>query len=244
MAEFGVLDLTLGPIEADLALDEALLIEAEESDGPPLLRTWESPGPAVVLGASGRIAEDVRLVACRLDGVPIARRSSGGGAVVVGPGALCVSVILPRDFAPGLESVDLAQSFVLERIAASLRSRGPEARVLGSGDLTLGGRKFAGSAQRRLKRYFLIHASVLYDFPLDLIARYLAEPRRRPSYREGRTHAEFLVNVPLPRGDLVGAVRRAWLGVEGPPPTLNVPHDRVRALLAEKFADRAWIERL
>jgi lipoate-protein ligase A len=240
---FHLLDRTLGPIADDLALDEALLVEAEESGGPPVLRLWEAPAPAVVLGASGRIGEEVRVAACRADGVPITRRSSGGGTVVIGPGALNLTVVLPRDFAEGLDAVDRAQAFVLGRVAEALKARGLGVEVRGSGDLTLGGRKFAGSAQRRLKRYFLVHASVLYAFPLDRIERYLAEPRRQPAYRQGRPHAEFVTNLGLGREALAGSIRSAWLGEEGAAPPAALPEARVRELVASKFADPAWVER-
>ncbi|HEX8202655.1 MAG TPA: lipoate--protein ligase family protein, partial [Isosphaeraceae bacterium] len=149
------LDRTLPGVEANLALDEALLVAAEEQGAGSVVRLWELPGLAVVLGASCRRAEAVRLELCRAEGVPVARRSSGGGTVLLGPGALNVAVVLPRDAAPGLGAVDVAQHFVLERIAAAVRALGPSVEVLGSGDLTLRRRKVAGSAQRRLRRHFL-----------------------------------------------------------------------------------------
>ena len=71
--------------------------------------------------------------------------------------------------------------------------------MLGSGDLTLGRRKFSGSAQRRLREHILVHASLLYDFALDRIGRYTLMPPRRPDYRGGRSHEEFVTNLPLPR---------------------------------------------
>ena len=113
--------------------------------------------------------------------------------------------------APGLGAVDVAQRFVLERIAAAVRALGPPVEVLGSGDLTLARRKVAGSAQRRLRHHFLVHATILYRFPLERIARYLGPPRREPSYRQGRPHEEFVANLDLPRAALVGAIRSAWL---------------------------------
>jgi len=96
-----LLDLTLETVEANLALDEALLIEADEGRAGAVLRFWDFPRFAVVLGASRRLAGDVRVDACQQDGVPIVRRSSGGGTVVIGPGALNVTVILPNSAAPG-----------------------------------------------------------------------------------------------------------------------------------------------
>lgn len=238
------LDLTLPTIEENLALDEALLQEVEEGRLAPLLRTWEFPRPAVVLGASGRIGEDVIAESCARDGVPIARRSSGGGTVVVGPGALNFTVVLARDFAAGLEAVDVAQHYVLERVASQIRGEGPAVEVLGSGDLALSGRKVAGSAQRRLKRHFLVHASILYDFPLEFLSRYTRVPTRQPSYRRDRTHEDFVANLGLPRATLLQVLRSAWdacnMGIE----LALVPEGRVREAVAEKFGRSDWTYRL
>ena len=153
-----------------------MLIEADEGAAPPLVRFWEPREYAVVLGASRRIRDEVRIEACRNDGVPILRRSSGGGTVVIGPGTLNVAVVLPQTAAPGLSAVVAAQGYVVERIAESIRRAGRPVGVLGHGDLVLGDRKCGGSAQRRLKRWFLVHCSILYRFPIDRIDRYLAIP--------------------------------------------------------------------
>ena len=141
-----------------------------------------------MLGASGRIGEDVDLDACRADGVPIARRSSGGGTVLIGPGALNFTVVLPVDADDRLRAVDTAQLYVLERSAEALRGSGPDVRVLGSGDLTLDGRKFSGSAQRRLKRWVMVHATILYGLdPRRLPATCIRRSASRRTVKGGRT---------------------------------------------------------
>ena len=88
------LDLTLSRLADNLALDEALLLEAEAGRGGEVLRVWEWPQPAVILGSGSRLAEDVDETACHTDGVPILRRSSGGGTVLLGTGCLCYSLVL------------------------------------------------------------------------------------------------------------------------------------------------------
>lgn len=238
------LDATRPEVAANLALDEALLVDAEERGGPAVLRVWESARYAVVLGASCRMAEDVLVDACAADGVAIVRRSSGGGTVVIGPGALNFSVILPIEAHAELKAVDAAQRFVLGRVAESIRAVGPPVEMLGSGDLTLGLRKFSGSAQRRLRRHVLVHASLLYDFEVDRIGRYTRMPPRSPAYRGGRPHGDFVANLPLPRADLLEAIRRAWLpgGPAGDP--VAIPEDLLRALFEAKFSDNGWIGRL
>ena len=139
-------DVTLPGVAENLALDEAMLIEADEGRGPPLVRFWKPADYAVVLGASRRLREEVHVNACRDDGVPIFRRSSGGGTVLIGPGTLNVTVILPETAGPGLSAVDAAQRHVLDRLARSIRQAVPPVEVRAHGDLVLGDRKCGGSA--------------------------------------------------------------------------------------------------
>jgi lipoate-protein ligase A len=208
-----------------------------------LLRFWEAPGFAIVLGASRRLAEDVHVDFCRDDGVPILRRSSGGGTVVVGPGALNVSLILPESEAPGLAAVDVAQRYVLDRIAKSIRRAGPAVSVAGRGDLALGDRKCGGSAQRRLKHWFMVHCSILYDFPIERIVRYLKVPARQPEYRQGRAHQDFLSNLGLPRQALIDAIRLDGVAAGFADSAPELPLGVVQSLVSEKFGNPAWTER-
>ena len=236
-------DLTMPRVAEDLALDEAMLVLADEGGSPPLVRFWEARDYAVVLGASRRLRDDVLVDACRADGVPVLRRSSGGGSVVVGPGALNVTVILPEAAALGLAAVDVAQRYVLERIAESIRRAGRPVAVMGHGDLTLGDRKCGGSAQRRLKHWFLVHCSILYQFAIERIIRYLAIPARQPAYRQARGHQHFLTNLELPRPVLVDALRPESSPGSDTSPDLAGALGLLPALIAEKYANPAWIER-
>jgi lipoate---protein ligase len=235
--------VTLPSAAENLALEEALLIEADLGRRHMLLRFWEPPDEAVVLGASRSMRQDVHVEACRADGVPIVRRSSGGGTVVIGPGVLNVALILPQTAAPGLAAVDVAQRYVLERLAAALRQLGVAAGLAGTGDLVVAGRKFGGSAQRRLKHWFLVHCSLLNQFPIERITRYLPIPGRQPAYRAGRPHAEFLSNLGLPRKILVDAISSAWSAgrpLSGPQ---ALPLREVQTLVSDKFGNPLWIER-
>ncbi|WP_240907075.1 lipoate--protein ligase family protein [Paludisphaera rhizosphaerae] len=236
--------LTLPTVHENLAFDEAMLVDADENDRGPLLRFWEQTDYAVVLGSSRRLHKEVDVDACREDGVTIARRTSGGGTVVIGPGALNVTVVLPMDYAPEMVTVDGTQTYILGRIAEAIRARGPAVEVKGSGDLTIAGRKFSGSAQRRLRRRALVHATILHEFSISRISRYLRIPERQPGYRESRTHEDFLMNVPLGRRILIESIRSAW-----PHPALlttasDVPQVLLETLCVGKFSDRSWIERL
>src|SRR5947209_3435246 len=96
------IDHTAPALDANLALDEALLLAAEAGAADEVLRFWEWPGAAVVLGAGGSVGVDVNEEACRAAGVPIHRRASGGGTVLLGRGCLLFSLVLSFDRAAEL----------------------------------------------------------------------------------------------------------------------------------------------
>src|SRR5580700_11377586 len=100
--EIGRLDQTLPTLAENLALDEALLLDAE-SGGPEVLRFWEWPDPAAVLGAGCSLRADIDLDACERDEVPIVRRASGGGAVLLGDGCLIFTLVLRFGRDPSLK---------------------------------------------------------------------------------------------------------------------------------------------
>src|SRR3954470_14696520 len=100
----------------NLACDEALLEIGEHSDSPGFLRFWESPSYFVVLGFSRRLAREVYKENCADLQIPIARRISGGGTVLQGPGCLNYSLVLPITIAAELETITGANRLIMERI--------------------------------------------------------------------------------------------------------------------------------
>jgi lipoate-protein ligase A len=210
------LSLTLETPAENIAHDETLLAQAEAGELPgEVLRLWESPQPVVILGRSSP-ASEVRADACRDDGVAVWRRASGGAAVVAGPGCLMYAVILDRRTRPELSGIDKAHNFVLRRLIAALGPLALGVACDGTSDLVfvnLDGRppkKFSGNALRMKREHLLYHGTILYDFPLETMGRWLAQPARQPKYREGRDHSAFLKNFPASRADIEAALVDAW----------------------------------
>lgn len=234
------LDRTLPTLAANLALDEALLLAAEENGAGEVLRVWHWPSPAVVLGAGGVVADDVHTAACEADNVTLARRSSGGGTVLLGPGCLLFTLVLELRRAPQLEQISSSYRWILARVAEALAPLQPGAMFAGISDLAVDGRKFSGNAQQRKRRFILHHGTLLHAFDLDCVGRYLKLPSRRPDYRGEREHHEFLTNLPAPAEAIATALRAAW-GADGTLPQL--PDAAVARLVAEKYDHPSWIRR-
>ncbi len=235
-----LLDLTLPTPAENLALDEVLLLAAEEADAGEALRLWENPALAVVLGSGGSVAIDVNVPACEAAGVPILRRASGGGTVLLGPGCLCFSLVLAYSRAAGLNDISASNRYVLGRIKNALGGIVPEIELAGTSDLIIGGRKFAGNAQQRKRRHFLHHGTLLCGFDLALIAKYLNSPERQPEYRRDRPHTEFVTNLPATVEEVKRLLVTEWQP-DGQCET--VPREKVAELVAEKYSQDEWNRR-
>jgi lipoate-protein ligase A len=233
-----LLDLTLESPAANVALDEALLDAAEAGEGPSeMLRLWEPAAPQVVLGRTSKLADEVDETVCRERGIPIHRRTSGGAAIVAGPGCLMYAVLLGFRQQEHLRMIDQAHAHVLARVATALRSLDLDAQRAGTSDLAIGGLKVSGNSLRVKREHLLYHGTLLYDFPLELIARCLKSPPRQPAYRAGRGHGEFVTNLPVDGDALRSAIVAAW---GNPAATREWPRALVDALLCERYEDEAW----
>jgi lipoate-protein ligase A len=222
------LALTLDTPAANVALDEALLAQAEAGRLPgEVLRIWESPHPCVVLGRSSP-AHEVHVDRCREDGVAVVRRPSGGSAVAAGRGCLMYALVLDRRLHPELRGIDGAHNYVLDRILAAVAPLASNVLRAGTSDLALPmesgrpPRKFSGNSLRVKREHLLYHGTILYDFPLDRFDRWLATPVRQPKYRQNRRHSEFTANLSATRGAIETALVKAWRA-DAPLPPLTVP---------------------
>ncbi len=240
------LQLTLDTPAANLALDEALLDAAVAGELPgEVLRIWEPRGFFVVLGRSSAAEREVRLDACRAADVPVLRRPSGGATVLAGPGCLMYAVVLSTAKRPKLQAIDRAHSAVLERNVAALTAFDASVRRAGTSDLVIADptrsemppRKFSGNSLRLKRDHLLYHGTILYDFPLDRVGRWLGEPARRPTYRGDRDHAAFVTNLAAPREAIIQSLHAAW---QAHAPLADWPRARTKHLTDSRYATLAW----
>jgi lipoate-protein ligase A len=232
------LDITLPTIEENLALEEALLDECEESHRAETLRFWESPHHCVVVGHANRVAREVKMSRCRQWQIPVLRRRSGGGAVLQGPGCLNYALVLAIEEDGPLSTIARTNEFVLGRIRRTLEGLlGHPVTLEGGSDLCLDGRKFSGNAQRRRLHSLLYHGTILTRLDIELVEELLPMPTKEPPYRQGRAHRDFMTNVQLSAPALREAIRKEWNATEE---FGAIPVERVREIVAERYALDSW----
>jgi lipoate-protein ligase A len=232
------LDRTLRTPQENLAGDEALLDWCEEGSTDEILRFWEPRQHFIVLGYSNRTHTEVNLDSCKILGVPVLRRCSGGGTVLQGPGCLNYALILKIHSDLPLANIAEANAFIMNRNRNALNTL-LDGKVLiqGHTDLTLQGLKFSGNSQRRKRRFLLFHGSFLLNLDLTLVEQVLQMPSKQPPYRRRRAHKDFLTNLNLPANDIKEAMKRVWNARD----TLEeIPKKRVEQLVREKYATDLW----
>ncbi len=211
-------DISFSTPHENIAYDDTLLKLAEEGQEGEVLRFWESPEMFVVLGRISKEEEDVDKEAVTRDNIPILRRSSGGGTVLQGPGCLNYTLILSKKCRPEVADLKKSYQYILNKIIAALETLGVEAFFHPISDITVNRPrgsvstvqtktdprglftvplKISGNAQKRGRNYILHHGTILYDFNLKNIEKYLKIPKSIPEYREKRPHLDFVTNIAL-----------------------------------------------
>lgn len=221
----------------NLACDEALLDQCE-GEGAECLRFWEPPQYFVVLGYANKSAQEVNLAFCQERGVPVLRRSTGGGTVLQGPGCLNYTLILKTSSEPELQSIPGTNAFIMKRQQAALSGLlQARVEVHGHTDLAIGGLKFSGNAQRRHKTSLIFHGTFLLELDIEMLEQTLLMPSKQPEYRANRSHKDFLMNLKVPATRIKEALRKAWNASE---PWESLPMDQIAALRQQKYERAEW----
>ena len=147
----------------NLALEECLRRRVEE--GTCILYLWQNR-PTVVIGRNQNPWQECRSGALRSDGVLLARRPSGGGAVYHDLGN--------QNFSFLVNEADYSVKKQLSVVVEACRSLGIPAEISGRNDVLAEGRKFSGNAFLTHQGRCCHHGTLLVDADLEALGRYLS----------------------------------------------------------------------
>ena len=157
----------------NMALDEFCLENIVLDE--PYFYLWRNR-PSVIIGLNQNAYSEVNLGYLNANGITLARRVTGGGAVyhdlqnlnytIVGWQAANDSVLPPAVTGPTV-------------IVEALRQLGVPAELTGRNDIFVEGRKVSGYARRVSKRQEIIHGTLMYDVDLDTLTHVLDTPESK-----------------------------------------------------------------
>lgn len=173
------------PILQQLQLEEALL----RTDSRNWCLVNDGAPPAVVLGISN--PPEAHLDRTRSLNIPLVRRFSGGGSVVVDENTLFVSFICNTQEM----GISPFPKQVLHWSAAHFeKSLQPHPFRVHENDFAMDNRKFGGNAQYLTRTRFVHHSTLLWDYSEERMSL-LSLPPKQPAYRQARAHRDFLCRL-------------------------------------------------
>lgn len=137
----------------NMAFDEWLL---QCGPSEPVFRLWRNE-PSVIIGHNQVAAQEVNLEYLRQNGIKLARRVTGGGAVYHDLQNLNYSFAGPI----GSVSPDL--------FAEALQQLGLPAELTGRNDIFVEGRKISGYARSVWHNRELVHGTLMYNVDIDTL---------------------------------------------------------------------------
>jgi lipoate---protein ligase len=222
-----------------LAAEEFFLKQHEED----FFMVWQSHD-VVVVGKHQNALAEINYQFVRENGIRVARRISGGGAVFHDQGNINFTFI---------QNVGSPQEISFKRfigpVAEVLTAWGVPAVLSGRNDLLVNGKKISGNAQHVFKNRVLHHGTLLFDSDLKCLGNALSANTGKyagkavPSKRSEVANIAGFLKKPLSREDFIRYLLEDRLKSD--------PHARmykrtsseeemIRKLSGQKFETREW----
>lgn len=224
----------------NMAFDEWLL---QCGPSEPVFRLWRNE-PSVIIGHNQVAAQEVNLEYLRQNGIKLARRVTGGGAVYHDLQNLNYSFAGPI----GTVSPDL--------FAEALQSLGLPAELTGRNDIFVEGRKISGYARSVWHNRELVHGTLMYDVDIDTLTAALnVEGSSKLNLKGVASVRSRVTNVRdyLPQfaslDELQFALQEILKNTQNqkPPSRLKLTKGQlaeIDTLTSQKFASNDWIYKL
>jgi lipoate-protein ligase A len=209
-----VVDSGVRTARRNLSLTEALSRCHSMGNTPDTLR-FQQFFPAAIIGRHQLLHREVDLDWVKANGVETARRMTGGGAIVMGPGILGWELIISRNRVPDTSA--MVSATICQGLAEGLRQLGVAAAYRPRSDIEVEGRKICGTGGYFSGSTLVYQGTVMLELDPDLMLRAL----RLPAHKLAK-HGPMALSARL--GDLKGIL--------GATPDT----DRVKAVVSEGVA--------
>ena len=172
--EWRILGLEINDAFSNMAIDEAICRLRSEDKSQNTIRFYRWKPSAVSIGYFQLLEQEVNLDACKMLGVDIIRRMTGGGAVFHSyEGELTYSIIV-NQYHPRIPN-DILKSYevICSGIVQALDKLGINAEFKPVNDIEVNSKKISGNAQTRRWGVVLQHGTILLSTDIDTMFKVL-----------------------------------------------------------------------
>jgi len=234
-----------------LAADEALAQRVGRGESPPTLRLY-TYSPCALVGRFQTVEHELHVDYCQENNIPINRRPTGGGAIIMGEGQLGVALVIPGSENDSYSRARELMAHFAAGIRHGLGSLGIEADFKRKNDIEVNGRKIVGlGIYRAPSNGLLFHASILVNLDVPYMLKILNTPFEKISDKEIAMVSARTTDVVREIGRAVSLnnVRRrlvagyeAAFGVTLVPGDFSIgERDDIAQLEREKYLTSDWI---
>lgn len=222
----------------NLAIEACLMKHCPQDSA--ILYLWQNEN-TVVIGKNQNPWKECDLPLLQDDGIRLARRKSGGGAVYHDLGNLNFTFLLPLSDYDPLRQLDM--------ICSALRRFGISAQKTGRNDITVDGRKVSGSAFQKSGGIGCHHGTLLVASDVEKMSRYLRPSAEKLQTKGVDSVRSRVVNLQalcpgLSVENLAAAVKEAFIQSFSLPchelTFGDLPAEEIRKTAAE-FSDPRWL---
>ena len=219
----------------NMAFDEALLGRPVAPE--PVFCLWQNR-PSVIIGLNQSAYAEVNLPYLEQNGITLARRVTGGGAVYHDLGNLNYTITGRIG--------ELDEQACLQQVVDALKSLGVPAERTGRNDIMVEDRKCSGYAKRMEKDRIMVHGTLMFDVDLAQLTEALAVPGSKLSAAGIASVRSRVANLKeyLPQFPSMDAFRMALqerlAGADGEIPLSAAWLSAVQKRADEKFSTWEW----
>lgn len=214
----------------NMSFDEYCLEQYASDDS--FFYLWRNR-PSVIIGLNQNAYSEVNLAYLEENGILLARRVTGGGAVY-------------HDL-QNLNYTFIGRSVSPQPMADALRRLGVPAELTGRNDIFVGGRKVSGYARRVWHDREIVHGTLMYDVDLETLGRALDVPGSKMNAKgiaSVRSHVANLKDF-LPQfaslDELQAALQEILSAGDAELPFDGERRAAVQRISDEKFSTWDWI---
>ncbi len=187
-----IVDSGIREARFNLSLTEALSRGRRDGSTPDTLR-FQHFQPSAIIGRHQLLHREVDLDWVAAHGVQTARRMTGGGAIVMGPGLLGWELILSRRAVP--QTLDEVTALICTGVAEAVSSFGVPAVFRPRNDVEVQGRKVSGTGAYFDGEVLVFQGTVLVELDLDFMMNALRLPVRKLGKRGLAAMAERVTDL-------------------------------------------------
>ena len=236
---------------AGLAADEVLANCAGADTSQHTLRLYTYQ-PCALVGRFQSIENELNLEYCAQNKIPVNRRPTGGGAIIMGENQLGVALAIPGKTDESYASVRERMAQFSQGIISGLNTLGIEVEFRRKNDLEVNGKKIAGlGLHKTATGGLLFHASLLVDLDVSYMLNVLRTPFEKISDKEIATVAERTTTIqreykkPLTLNNvrviILNGYKNAFDANIELSDLSNEEMDEIRQLEKDKYMDSDWI---